>query len=77
MGVFLALIGATSCSDAPPPPDGPPPDTQPAKAIHSTSGGGTVQSENFTGQIRIGAPQPMGRADSQNFGVTVGPVRKP
>jgi hypothetical protein len=49
----------------------------PPKALRSTSGGGTVRSANFRGHFRLGAPQPMGRAKSQNFDVRLGPVTNP
>lgn len=61
----------------PPPPDASPPDAPPAQAVLSTSGGGTIQSANFRGHIRIGAPQPMGRAVSQHYGVRLGPLTQP
>jgi len=50
---------------------------RPANALRSTSGGGTVRSANFRGHFRLGAPQPMGRAKSQNFDVRLGPVTNP
>jgi methionine-rich copper-binding protein CopC len=49
----------------------------PAKALRSTSGGGIFRSANFRGHFRLGAPQPMGRAKSQNFDVRLGPVTNP
>jgi hypothetical protein len=48
-----------------------------SKALRSTSGGGTFRSANFRGHFRLGAPQPMGRAKSQNFDVRLGPVTNP
>ena len=41
--------------------------------VLQTAGGGDVASTNYTLRVTIGAPQPMGRASSTNFIVTVGP----
>jgi len=41
--------------------------------VLQTAGGGDITSTNYTLRVSIGAPQPMGRASSSNFIVTVGP----
>jgi hypothetical protein len=86
-GAAVALVGMlalpASCNtgalpaDAGPTDAAPIPDAPPAKALRSTSGGGTAESASFRGHFRLGAPQPMGRARSQNFDIRLGPVTNP
>jgi hypothetical protein len=41
--------------------------------VLQSAGGGDVASTNYKMRISIGVPQPMGRASSTNFIITVGP----
>ena len=82
IGLAVACGGTTGGNgDGGSGPDGPTitvdaaPQTRPT-VIFQTSGGGRTSSANFRAQLYLGAPQPMGRATSQNFKARLGPGSK-
>jgi hypothetical protein len=70
-----AIVDAAVDAAVDAPIDAPPP--LPPGASASTSGGGVATSAGHRLQLRIGAPQPMGRAASTGHRLTTGPGALP